>query len=368
MIRLKDRYHLVTTAAADASSKQHLLPDSEDEQSSIRSSHTLRSADDSPSIHGKHVRHRISHSSSSSRQHSCPVEPPAFKGHQQKGTGSGGSGHASAHDSARVRSSFNQQHCHSYQKPGIADTIGADISHQGALSLAAAESVISGQVKGGSVEKHSAHTKTRGDSMCQEASAPCFASSACHAPAALVQTDLNQQQSTVTEPQSSGIQACIGSTGLQQQQDSSLDVSSNIGPAHLCTCLALAGLARFHAHTAATAVGFMAAYIQHVQMQWQHNVPCPDTRSDMGTLARKGSSPEPLGCKSVDLLIDSADEQLEAQTIEAPPANAAQVCFDLMACICKAKERMMRRHTSSELCTLEQKNYKSCRIIIRRPR
>lgn len=339
MIRLKDRYHLVTAAAADASSKQHLLPNSEDDQSSIRSSHTLGSADDSPSIHRKHMRHRISHSSGSSHQHSCPVEPPAFKGHQQEGSGSGGGGHPSARDSARARSSLTQQHCHSCQQSGHdADYSGAEVSHQGALNPVAAEPVISGQVKIGSVEKHSAHTKTRGDSKGQQASRLCFASSACHAPAVLVQTDLNQQQSSVTEPQSSGVQACIGSTGLrQQQQDSSLDVSNKIGSAHLCTCLALAGLARFHAHTAATAVGFMAAYIQYVQMQQQHHVPCPDTRSDIGTFARKGASPEPLGCKSEDLLVDSADEQLEAQTVEAPPANA-QVCLDLMACICKAKE------------------------------
>lgn len=340
MIRLKDRYHLVTTAAADANSNQHLLPDSEDEQSSIRSSHTLGSADDSPSIHRPHMRHRRSHSSDSSRQHSCPVEPPGFKGHQQEGTGSGG-GHPSAHCSATARSSFKQQYYHSSQQSShVADHIGADVSHQGATNLVAAESVISGQIEPGSMEKHGAPTKTRGDTRCQEASTPCFASSACHAPATLVQTKPNQQQSSVAEPQSSGIQACKGLTGLQQQQDSSLDVSNNISPAHLCTSLALAGLARFHAHTAATGVGFMAAYIQYVQMQRQHDVPCPDITSDVGTFARKGASPELLGCKSEDLLVDSnsAGEQLHAQTVEAPPAKAIQVCFEFMACICKARD------------------------------
>lgn len=331
VVRLKDRYYLVTTAAAAASSNQHLLPDSEDEQSSIRSSHTLGSADDSPPTHRPHIGHRISHSSGSSRQHSCPVGPPAHKGHQQEGIGSGGGGHPSAHDSATAKSSFKQHHCHSSRQSGrVADHIGADISHQGALNLVAAESVIPVQTQGGRVEKRGA-AKARGDSRCEEATKLCCASSVCHASATLVQTDLNQQQlSSVTEPQSSGIQACKGSTGLQQQQDSSLDVSNNISPAHLCTCLALAGVARFHAHTAATAVGFMAAYIQYVQMRRQHDVPCPGVRSGVGTFARKGASPEPLGCKSEDLRIDSdsADEQLDAQTFEAPSANAVQVCFE----------------------------------------
>ena len=274
VVRLKGKYHLVTTAAADASSNRHLVPDSEDEHSSMQSSATLDSEEDAPRPHG---RRRTSLSSSS--RHSCPVAPTAAKRHQHSGN--------SAKDSHRLQNS------HSYQQCG---DDGANLQ---------------------------------------------------------VRIDPKQQQSVCTEPQDFSIQTSWGSTAQQQaqqqqqqqaqhqqqqqqqQQDSSIDFTNHKGIAQLCACSALAGLARFHAYSAATEIGLIAAYAQYVQMQGQHDVECPDIKAGVS----KGAGSAPLECKTEDMLVDTetADQQLSPQAVAAPSANLDQVCSEFMAHICSAR-------------------------------
>ena len=90
VVRLKDRYHLVKTTVANASSNQQLVPDSEDELHSVQSSDsmTLGSADDAPSPHSPHIKHHRSQSSSSSR-HPCPNQSVASESSQQEGNALG---------------------------------------------------------------------------------------------------------------------------------------------------------------------------------------------------------------------------------------------------------------------------------------
>ena len=261
MVRLKGRYRLVTTAAADASSEQHLVPDSEDEQYSRQSSANLGSEDNAPCPHRLHVRHSRPLGSSSS-QRSCPVKPAVSKGHQHNGNS--------------AKDSYRQRKCHSYQKSGVA-----------------------------------------------------------------VHTEAKQQQSDCAEPQNFSAQTSQGLTGLQQaqqqQQDSSLDDTNSRDMPHLYACSALAGLARFHAYSAATAIGLVAAYTQYVQMQWQHDLPCPNIRP--GKFVRKCADQAPLGRETEDMPVDSdsADQQVEAQAVEAASASSDQVCLELICCICSAR-------------------------------
>lgn len=191
------------------------------------------------------------------------------------------------HNGNSAKDSYRQRNCHSYQKSGVAEHNGADMQ---------------------------------------------------------VQTEAKQQQSNCAEPHNPSVQTSEGSTGLQQaqqqqQQDSRLDATNNKGIAHLYACSALAGLARFHAYSAATGIGLIAAYTQYVQMQWQHDLPCPDIRPGVGKFVTKGADQAQSGRETEDLLMDndSADQQLDAQAVEAPSAGSDQVCLKFMACPCSAR-------------------------------
>ncbi|KAL3148523.1 hypothetical protein ABBQ38_013961 [Trebouxia sp. C0009 RCD-2024] len=253
-----NRYYLVKTTAADASTDHQLLPDSDDDSYSSESSETLRSEDDVPNPH-RRVRRRVSPSS----QRAFPANPITVEGSFQEGPDREQSHHATA-DSGTASNRGRQGNLPSPQKGGVPDH--TDYSQGGVLKAPARKSVAVRQEFCGRVEQFgtgkSAAASSRGTSHSPADSANL------QAPKLMAQTKTEHEQSShAIEPLACNMQTCTGSAKLlqlqqqqqpqqqqqqpQQQQGSSLDVSENLAIAHSCVCSALAGLGRFHAYSAA---------------------------------------------------------------------------------------------------------------------
>lgn len=212
VVMLRNRYHLVKTAAPDDSNDQQLLPDSDDELPSMQLRGTSGSEEDAPN-----TRRRIMRRRSPSSQRFCLADPIAMEGSSQEDT-DWNTAHPAVADSFTAftaRSSHSQEGSkHSYQKCGSAHHAG--MSPPGLLKASKWESVAVGQDKGSGVEQSSVVKPASANTSSHSISS---ADSASVAPKLMVQTELEQQQSShTTEPQGCHMQTCMHSTRLHQQQ------------------------------------------------------------------------------------------------------------------------------------------------------
>lgn len=344
-----NRYYLVKTTAADASTDHQLLPDSDDDSYSSESSETLRSEDDVPNPH-RRVRRRVSPSS----QRAFPANPITVEGSFQEGPDREQSHHATA-DSGTASNRGRQGNLPSPQKGGVPDH--TDYSQGGVLKAPARKSVAVRQEFCGRVEQFgtgkSAAASSRGTSHSPADSANL------QAPKLMAQTKTEHEQSShAIEPLACNMQTCTGSAKLlqlqqqqqpqqqqqqpQQQQGSSLDVSENLAIAHSCVCSALAGLGRFHAYSAAKQVALIAAYTQYVQMQGQGDQSGPSSRSSMGRDVKESSDQVRLVCKEAPGDTTPADQELSAQGVESDAAHPNQVCSELWASFARRETLLVK--------------------------
>ncbi|KAL3137193.1 PHD finger protein 10 [Trebouxia sp. C0010 RCD-2024] len=316
-----NRYYLVNTTAADASSDQQLLPDSDDAPHSSGSSDTLGSEDDVPNPH-----RRISRRASLSSQHPCPASPTAIKGSCQEAPEREHCHHATA-DSGTASSSGRQVSEPSPQKCGAPDH--ASDGQGDVLKPAARKSVAVRQESCGRAEQFGS-----GDSRGNNHSHADPANLQAHMLMAQTKTEQQELPSHATDPLACNLQTCMGSPELrqlqqqqqqpQQPQGSSSDVSEDLAIAHSCVCSALAGLGRFHAYSAAKQVALVAAYTRYVQMQGQGGHSGPGSTSGMGRDVKESSDQVLLVGKEAPGHTEPADQELSAQGVESDAAHPDQ--------------------------------------------